>query len=408
MIPGTLRKQIFALSLACILLTYTGSCLAQFSVSERTYKKLTKVERLMAKKAYQDALTILEGLKSSAKNKKYELSLVYQALAYLYYDTNDYSKATDYFEKSLNLNNAPVPVLQNIRLNLVQLYAISNDYQKATQIYAQWLEKEPSPSGDRLALGGSLYAHIRKYELAIKYLTKAISSTKSPRESWYRTLLSVYYQQQNYQAATDLLQKLVALHPENKEYWHQLFTGFYFLNDYKKALSALELAYKNGLVDSEEQIVNLAKLYLYLGNPIKAVNLIDTEFNKKRLNKTEPNLQLLATAYLQSQEMAKSAEVYLQLASTTQKGDLQLKAARLFMEARQWDKVVNTLEKAEIEPGDEQAYIMKGMALVELGHIEKAVNEFNRAKESADTRISATQWLEFLSTYELNTGGQTP
>ena len=301
-----------------------------------------------------------------------------------------------------------MPVLQNIRLNLVQLYAISNDYQKATQIYAQWLEKEPSPSGDRLALGGSLYAHIRKYELAIKYLTKAISSTKSPRESWYRTLLSVYYQQQNYQAATDLLQKLVALHPENKEYWHQLFTGFYFLNDYKKALSALELAYKNGLVDSEEQIVNLAKLYLYLGNPIKAVNLIDTEFNKKRLNKTEPNLQLLATAYLQSQEMAKSAEVYLQLASTTQKGDLQLKAARLFMEARQWDKVVNTLEKAEIEPGDEQAYIMKGMALVELGHIEKAVNEFNRAKESADTRISATQWLEFLSTYELNTGGQTP
>ena len=44
---------------------------------------------------------------------------------------------------------------------------------------------------------------------------------------------------------------------------------------------------------------------------------------------------------------------------------------------------------------------IKGMALVELGHKDQAIEEFSRAKNSANTRISASQWLEYLSTQNL-------
>ncbi|WP_455220493.1 tetratricopeptide repeat protein [Kaarinaea lacus] len=378
------------------MLLFASHTSAQFSVSERTYKKLNKVEKLMEQKDFKQASAILEALASSSAKRKYELTLVYQAFGYLYYETNLNQKAIEYFEKSLTLNASPEPVLQNIRLNLVQLYAMTNDYTKAAQQFANWIKQEPSPSGDKLALGGSLYAYIKQYDTAIKYLKQAIATAKPAKETWYRTLLSVYYQREDYYSATDLLQQLVASHPDNKEYWTQLFSSYYLLNDYPKALSTLELAYTNNLLDSEEQINNLAKLYIYLGMPIKAANLIKHEIDNDRLQKNDKNLSLLADAYLHAQETGQSAQTYVQLAQLTSKPELYLKAAQLFMEAKEWNKVVDTLEKAEGSLNQGQAYILKGMALVELNELDKAVPAFRNAKRQADTRASANQWLEFI------------
>ena len=401
---GFTKKLTLVLFLLGYCLVFSSPGIAQFSVSERTYKKLSKVERLMQKKSYQDAKQILEKLKSSSINRKYELALVYQALGYLYYETNKHDNAINNFEKSLELAASPIPVLQTIRINLVQLYAITNDYQKAILNYEAWIKNEGSPSGDRLALGGSLYAQQKQYDLAIKYLQKAIASTKTPQESWYRTLLSVYYQKEDFQPAASLLQTLIVLHPNNKEYWKQLYTSYYLLNDFKKALSALELAYNRSMANDEEQINNLASLYLHQGAPLKAASLLERELKNKHLENNKANLRLLATAYQQAREPTKAADIYLQLAQTGKDNDMKIQAARLYMEARSWQRVIDTLANVNIKPGKEQAHIMKGMALVELGEVDKAIKVFTKAKNYADTRISANQWLEFLSTHKLTTG----
>jgi len=259
-------KTYLFIVLSSSLLLFCSNVSAQFSISERTYKKLDKVEKLMEQKDFKEARQALEALESSSTGRKYELTLIYQALGYLYYESSDYPKAIDYFEKSLALNTAPAPVLQNIRLNLIQIYAIANNFSKAIQQFETWLQKESSPSGDELALGGSLYAHTREYDKAISYLTRAISSTKSPKESWYRTLLSIHYDQKNYQAAATLLEKLAATYPANRQYWIQLFSAYYLLNNYQKALSVLELAYLNNLLEDSEEIC---------GNTIKSRNVAD-------------------------------------------------------------------------------------------------------------------------------------
>lgn len=394
-------KPLFLLALFGFSLVFSCPAFAQFSVSERTFKKLSKVEKLMEKKSYQDALTLLENLKSSTKRKP-ELALIHQALGYLFYEKNDYKNAIANFQTSLKLNASPGPVLQNIRFNLVQLYAIDDNHKKAIHYFEEWVKKESTPAGDRLALGGSLYAQIKQYDTAVKYLKKAIASTKNPQESWFRTLLFIYFQQENYQASSKLLQKLIAAHPNNTEYWKQLYTSYYLLNDYNKALSTLEIAYENKLLKEEDQITNLAKLYIHQGTPVKAARLLNREISNNTLQKNDANLQLLANAYQQSRELDKAANIYLQLAQTGKNSELQLLAARLYLESRQWQKVIDALKNLEIKPGKEQAYILKGMALVELGQKDKAIGEFKKAKKSADTRISASQWLEYLSTQNLN------
>ena len=173
---------------------------------------------------------------------------------------------------------------------------------------------------------------------------------------------------------------------------------FYLLKDYQKALSILELAYNKNMLNSEKEILNLARLYIYLNNPIKAASLVDKEFASGRLKQNEDNLLLLANAYLQAQEINQSAQTYLRLAKLSNNSNFYLQAARLFMEAKQWNKVIITLDKTDNKLDKGQVYLMKGMALLELNELDKATLAFREAKQQADTRVRANQWLDFLNT----------
>jgi len=378
----------------CLLVASAAN--AQFSVSERTFKKLNRAEKLIGQKEFKDAQNLLEALESSSASRKYELTLVYQAHGYLNYETNNIIKAIDYFEKSLALNSAPEPVLQNIRLNLIQMHAIENNFSKAIQHFDAWLKKEPKPTGDILALGGSIYAHAKQFDTAIKYLNQAIASTKEPRESWYRTLLSTHYEREDYPAAANLLEKLVSLQPDNKQYWNQLFSAYYLLNNFQKALSTLELAYIKNLLTNAEEITNLAKLYLYVGTPVKAVSLLNSEIQKGHLKQEAKTIELLGNAYLQARETEKAADTYLALAELNGDFKLYLKAARLYLDSKLWEKTLAALDKANNNVNQGEAFLMRGMALIELEDYDKATQAFREAQKQSNTRVSANQWLDFI------------
>ena len=369
----------------------------QFSVTERTYKKLETVERLIQQKKEKEALNILEKLESSTKNKSYELTLVYQAFGYIYYNSNRLDKALDYFEKCLALNSAPVTALQNIRRNLMQIYSQTNNYNKAIDHFTIWLKKEASPSADILALGGILYAYIKDYEAAIQYLQKAIKTANPAKESWYNALLSIYYEKNDLHSAIALLNQLTILYSGNSEYWKQLFNAYYLNNNLERALSTLQLAYTNQLLNNKEDIITLAKLNIYLGCPINSVKLINNELKSGLLKHDETTLELLATAYLQSQETEQAALVYAQLARLTHDPKRSLFAARLFLEAKDWNNVIEVLEDTVPNLDNGQAHLLKGMAFMSLNQEDHAMREFTIAKQDTDTYTNAIQWIEYLN-----------
>jgi len=397
MIYNTSKIIVKILPLICVgWLCYSSNAFAQYSISERTYKKLEKVEKYIDQKDYKSALSIIEELQSSSANKKYELTLVYLARGRIFYDTNQVPKAIDTFEKGLSLHAAPQPVTQNLRLNLIQAYATANNYQKAIEQFTLWLNKESSPSPDVLALGGSLYAYIKQYEKAIGYLKQAIAASKQVSESWYRTLLSIYFEKQDFTAATKLLQTLISQYPDNKLYWTQLFSGYYLLNDYKNALSILELAYTKHYLSSENDITNLVKLYLYRGIPAKAIIVLKSEMDSGHLEKNEKYLQLLANAYVQSREWRKAAETYQQLAIVSHDQKYNLNAAQLFAQAQQWQSVIKVLAKSDSLKGNGQEYMLIGRAQMELNEWDKAIQAFKMARSHESTRVQAEQWIRYL------------
>jgi len=392
-----LITRLLALICAGWLFTSTAAY-AQYTISQRVYKKLENVENLIDQKNYKSALSLLDELKETSANKKYELTLINLALGRIFYDTNRFSEAIETFNNCLALRAAPLPVIQNVRLNLLQSYVAANSYQKAIEQFSLWREKESSPSPDVLALGGSLYAYIKQYEKAIEYLKQAIVAGKQVNESWYRTLLSVYFEKQDYLAATDLLRVLISTYPDNTLYWTQLFSGYYYLNDFKNALAILELAYTKHILTSDSDIANLAKLYLYLGIPVKAVTLIKTEMKNNHLTNNSNNLQLLANAYVQSRQWDDAAKTYRQIAAIDHSENFNLLAAQLFFQTHQWQSVIDmlVLETTKNATDDGQFYILAGRAMMELHEPNKALQAFTKAKAQSATKAEAEKWIGYI------------
>lgn len=390
---------IFYFTVLIILCGQIGVTYAntQFSISERTYKKLEKVEHFISQKQEKEALSLLDDLEASTKNKKYELTLVYQAFGYVYYDTNRTDKALEYFEKCLALDFAPKDTLQSIRKNLIQIYGTSNNYSKAINHFKEWVKNETNPPPDILALGGILYTYVKEYDSAIMYLQRAIDKTNPAKESWYNALLSIYYERKDYQTAITLLQKIIVLYPDNKQYWKQLFTAFYLNNDFENALSTLQIAYTNHILEDEEDIINLAKLSIYLNIPVNAINLLESELSKQHLIRNKENLELLASAYLQSRDVRQAAHTYVELGKLTNNSEQYLLAARLFFEARSWDDVIDVLSNTKLDPNLSQAHLLKGISFAELNQREKAIQEFYIAKQHSDAYQTANQWLDYLN-----------
>lgn len=387
--------------IACLLLaSLFFPLISQASLlNERTYKRLERVHKLMDQKNYTEAFTKLKKLQDSVNNRSYEQALVLQTFGYLYSATNETEKAIQSFQQCLDIDATPAQVAQNIKLNIAQLYLELNKNREALSMYQQWLENEKKPSPAALVLGGMLYADIKDYQNAEQLVNKAIKLSSDPRESWYQLLLAIYYETKKYTESAALLEKMLVNYPDNKNYWLQL-SGIYFsLNKDSQALTVSQLAYAKGLLTTEKEILNLAKLYLYLDLPLQAAKILEDNLALKRLTENETNLLLLANSFLQARETRPAITYLEKVAEQSNNPDHSIRLANLHAAMENWPQVSAILQQADLKtaqnPG--QAYILKGIAFYEQNKKQDAISSFKQASIDTKTQHNAQQWLKLIN-----------
>jgi predicted Zn-dependent protease len=368
-------------------------------LSERTYKRLSAIHELMGEEKYKEALKRLNVLAKTVSNRKYENAVVKQTYGYLYVAIDQPHKAIDAFTQSLESQALPQPAQQNVRLNLAQLYFSVDQNRKAVSVYEAWikLEKTPSPAG--YALGGTLYAAIKSYAPAAKYLKSAIAAAKKPREEWYRLLLAVYYEDKKYSQAASLLKEMITRFPARKEYWQQLSAIYSTLGKDRESLAALQLAYLNGLLTSEKELLNLARYYMYMDMPYKAVQLIKTATQKGLMQASQVNLELLYQACLRANELEEAVNTLHRLSEVSEDKKFLVEIAHLKTEMGHWAEANRTITQAIGEGGLDdagRAYLIQGITFYELDQPAKAIKAFERARQHKETENQAQQWLAFL------------
>jgi tetratricopeptide (TPR) repeat protein len=373
---------------------------ARNSVSERTYRELSRVHELMQQQRYAEALAGLDRMRSRVKRKPYENALVLQTYGYIYARQEQYQQAVDALTACLALKKLPKPAAERTLYALAQLQMTVADYGAAVVSLERWFELTKKPTPDAHALAGSAHALSQDYAKAVKHLTQALELAGKPKERWYQQLLAVYYESGKYTKAAELLQKMVVHFPQRKDYWLQMSSVYRELGKDAKALAALEIAYDRGLIAEEADLLRLVHYYRYLGLPHKAGKILQTGLQKGGIKASAEHWRLLTDVWIRARETDLALAASEKSLQKMEQGDVRLTQAELLASKEEWSAVIDAVKQALSHPelsSPGPAHLLQGVAHYQLQQLDKALVSFRKATDFDDTRSQAQQWIQFIA-----------
>ena len=404
--PLRTAKSSRARFVGVLLITVTlglvsGQVAAGKALSPYTYKTLTTIQQQMEQGAYNDSLKTLGSLLDAPGLSTYEEAVVQQMLGHVQLSRESFAAAIKAFEHSLALQQLPQTTEQQLRFNLGQLYLTRQQPDKAIAILEDWFGLEPAPSAQAHVLLAQAFAQKQQYRKAIPLLETANRLSDTPHAEWYEALLAMHYELQSYRACVPLLKTMIRLFPQQSGYWQQLAGVHMALNDQDAALSALELAYRQDALNSEQEILQLVQLYLSAGIPYKAARLLEQQLATGKISNTARHRELLAHAWTSARERKQAISALERAILDNAKPELRLRLAQWYSESEDWQAVTRLLAPLEGNKDTyttSQARLLLGIAQFELGNTDAAHAAFKRALEHPKTSKTAQQWLDFIDT----------
>ncbi len=396
------NKLIKWLSIGLLCSCFAHSAVAVGLLTERTYKKLSRIHELIGDNKYRDALTRLDALSKRIRNNKYEIALVNQTYGYIHATRENYPKAIAYYKKSLDSGTLDKRLISDIRFALGQLYILSGEYRQGITILAPMLDSAERSTAQVQALAASAYVELKQYNKAAGLLESAIGKSARPRDSWLQLLLSVYYQLKQYTKAAQLLETLVARYPQKKLYWDQLTSVYYRAKKPLQSLATLELAYTRGLLKNAKDLNNLISLYLLNNIPLKAAQVLEQGMEQDVIKANEKNLLKLADIWLMAREVDKALRAYRKVSALRPNNDIDFKRAQLLMAEQRWGDVIQlTGQIIKRKPGTQQlarAYWLQGMAHFEDRDYQQALAAFRKIDSTSKYAVESRRWIEQINT----------
>lgn len=368
------------------------------TVSPGLFKKLQKADKLVSAKDYAGALKVAEaGLQ--AANSDYEKATFLRSLASINSLRGHYEHAAHLLAECIALNALNTEQQQQALYDLGQLYMATEQYSQAVTVLEPWLQTHNNVKADTYVLLAHAHTQLKHYRKALPYITQAIGMKKKPPESWYQLNLALYYEIKDYQSAATILKKLIRLQPQHKPYWNQLVSVYQQLDNFNKATSVKHLAYTQGLLHNESELLDLVNLFLYVDMPYQGAMLLDSEIQKQRVKSSPKNLTLLADAWTQAREYEQAIKTLKQASKISDDGMLYQRLGHVFVEQERWHEAVDALTKAVQKGKIKQTgntYLLLGISYFELDKKEYSKRAFSKALNYSTSKKSATQWLEYI------------
>lgn len=399
------QRLTATLLLFCLLYAPTPFAANRMTVSPLIYKHLQKVDEQINQNHFDEARKHCTVLLNKKSLNSYEKSIIQQMLAGIHIREENYPQATESFQRVLSLAALPKGNLLNIHYSLAQLYMQQGSYNEALEHFNLWLRETPQTKAEAWQFLASIYVAKEQYSKAVKPAEKALALTSSAlaaseSEPLYQLLLGLYQRTNNNQQAIHLLEKMIEIFPENKEYWMQLF---YTLNEEGKnklALSVLDLAYVNKLLDDGDELSHLAQLHIFHNNPLRAALILESGIKQGAIKATQSQLQLLASAWFNAKEYEKSLSSLKQAAKLSGDGKIYFQLAQAYSELSRWQEVVVALQKALDDKSLKNigaCYLLMGIAYIELGNYRQAQASFQKSLQEDKTKKEAGSWLAYLT-----------
>ncbi|MFC3678974.1 tetratricopeptide repeat protein [Bacterioplanoides pacificum] len=365
------------------------------------FKKLDAARALADEKKYTEALEELQALEKRKRNS-YEKAMTHNMYAYVYFNQENYDAAISAYEKVVGFKKIPESLEQGTLYSLAKLQLMQERYAEALTPLNQWFELVEKPGAEAHILRAQIYFQLEQFQQALPDVKAAIAQVKAqgnnPRENWLMLERAVYYQNKDFNNLARCLQDLATLYPKS-QYWVQLAAVYSELGQPLKELSALEAAHEQGLLNKENELVNLAQALLAQEVPYKAANILAEGMKSEQIEVNARNLSLLGDAWMIAKEYDNAIKVMSQAARMSGKGKDFYKLAQIHTERQEWTLALNNVDAA-LQDSDfnkqADAQILRGLVLFNLDNLADAQGAFEAAAEFKSSEKMAAQWLAYI------------
>lgn len=386
------------------------AALAGYTIDDqRTAKRLNLVSEHLQADQYEEAEQVLNSMTLTRLNP-YERSLVYQMYGYLWNGREDYAKAAEYFEKSVEGDALPPAQVTNMRFNIAQLYMALERWEDAIAALEKWFveteAQEITPNSNAYYTLAIAYYQLSidreddaLKDKALVPAKKAVEIATKPQERWLQLLLALYLEKKEYENALPILEQVVSLYPK-KTYWLQLSAIYGELGMDQQSLAAQQLAYVQGLLSEDRELRRLAELYLYYEIPYRAARVMEKGFEEGKIERDAKSLELYANSLLAAKEYEEAFEPLKEAAEMSEAGNLYLTLGQLYLQREDWENATYALRRA-VEKGELRnpcnSQLLLGIAHYNQGQTGDARTWFRRAGDDERCEEASQRWLQHLA-----------
>jgi tetratricopeptide (TPR) repeat protein len=346
---------------------------------------------------------LLQPLIDSSKSK-YAQALALQGLANLHYNDGDIKGAIDLLKRALDNGVMPNDTYFQLQFMLAQFYLADEQYQLSLDTIASWRADGKKETAESYATEGSAYYRLQKYPEAIAAIKKAQSLTDKPNDNWNQILMASYAESGQGDQAADLAQQQLSANPNDATALNNAVAVLMQSQKYPEAIALMEKVRAQGALKTEKDYVNLAKLYLVVGqgspdpkpNALKATQVLDEGVSKGLVQQNVDNLKLIGDANYIAERPAQAIDAYRKAIPLAPDGQPAISAGQLLITEGKFSDA-----KSLIQQGIAKGVQHKGRAYMLLAEANRglkdkpgAIAAMKQAAQDPETAESANKWLK--------------
>ncbi|MDG6096463.1 hypothetical protein EXU34_03275 [Alteromonas sp. ZYF713] len=373
-------------------------------VGERVGKKVQKAFEAYNEDLIDDAITILSEIEAK---EDFDKAYVNRFLG------NIMATKDGMGPKALELlvSSVETKVLNDLEhsqtLKLVaDLSLQEKEYEQAVKYYQAYLDftcKEDPEVYTRMA---NAFYELKQYDKLIAPADKAIALYEEPNKNPYVLKLSSYYERKMYKETVGVAEDIVNTFPEEGKWWVQLGQFYLMIEDYKKSLATLEIAYDQGFLEKPNLIKMLSQLYATNNMPYRSAKVLAENIANGKIEKTADNLASVANSYHQAMEYETAAQYYQEAAEMSSDPEFYRKQGVLLLVAEDYKGAIAALSKAlergVEDPGKVHFSLME--ANFYAGDFRQAYEHIKEAKKDKTLRRNANAWEPYIKQKAKNRG----
>lgn len=342
---------------------------------------------------------LVDGSKS-----KYAQALALQGLATIKYNDGDLKNAIDLLQRSLAIGVMPNDTYFQLEYMLAQFQLAAEQYQASLDTVAKWRAEGKKETANSYALEGNADYRLQKYPEAIAAIKKAQSLTDKPEASWNQILMASYSESGQGDQAAKVAEDNYAANPNDPNSLNNAASVLIQAQKYPEAIQLMEKARANGMLKSESNYTNLAKLYLMSAqsasdpkpDALKSAQVLEEGMGKGVVTSSTDNETLLGQAYEMGDNSSKALDTYTKAASTATTGEPALRAGQLLLTENKYSQAKSMLQQS-IDKGVKQkgaAYMLLAESEIGLKNKPAAIAALKQAEQQPETADKAKARLK--------------